>query len=124
MHEALGFEITGMEEQLVRGRFPITDLVRQPMGTVHGGAYAAMAETLASAATHLAVQAEGSIAVGQSNQTSFVRPAAEGVVHAEARRRHRGATSWVWDVDFSDDDGRLCAISRVTVAVRPGRRPT
>ena len=119
MHEALGFEITEGGEELVRGRFRITDRVRQPVGIVHGGAYAAMAETLASAATYVAVRPAGEVAVGQSNHTSFLRPVAEGFVHAEARRRHRGRTSWVWEVDFTDDAGRLCAISRVTLAVRP-----
>ncbi len=121
MHEALGFEITEQGEELARGRFPITDAVRQPTGTVHGGAYAAMAETLASAATDIAVGAVGDIAVGQSNHTSFLRPAVEGFVHAEARRRHRGRTSWVWEIDFTDDAGKLCAISRVTMAVRPAQ---
>ncbi len=116
---ALGFEIIEMGEELARGRFAVTDSVRQPFGTVHGGAYAAMAETLASATTSIAVQAEGNIAVGQSNLTSFLRPASQGVVHAEARCRHRGRTTWVWEVEFTDDDGRLCALSRVTTAVRP-----
>ncbi|MCA1656563.1 MAG: PaaI family thioesterase [Actinobacteria bacterium] len=116
---ALGFEIVEIGEELARGRFDVTDAVRQPFGVVHGGAYAALAETLASAATHLAVQAGGDVAVGQSNHTSFLRPALEGTVHAQARRRHRGRTSWVWEVDFTDDAGRLCALSRVTMAVRP-----
>ncbi len=119
MHEALGFEVTALDDELARGRFEITDAVRQPMGVVHGGAYAAMAETLASAATDTAVRREGAVAVGQSNHTSFLRPAGDGYVHAEARRRHRGRTSWVWEIDFTDDAGRLCAIARVTLAVRP-----
>ena len=89
------------------------------MGIVHGGAYAAMAESLASAATYMHVRGEGDIAVGQSNHTSFLRPVFSGTVHAEARRRHRGRTTWVWEVDFTDDEGRLCAMSRVTMAVRP-----
>ncbi len=117
MHEALGFEVTALGDELARGRFEITDALRQPMGVVHGGAYAAMAETLASAVTDLAVQSEGNVAVGQSNHTSFLRPAVEGFVHAEARCRHRGRTSWVWEIDFTDDAGKLCAISRVTMAV-------
>jgi uncharacterized protein (TIGR00369 family) len=54
-----------------------------------------------------------------SNQTSFLRPITAGTIHAEARCRHRGRTTWVWDVDFTDDEGRLCALSRVTIAVRP-----
>lgn len=116
---ALGFELLELGEEAASGRFEITDAVRQPLGIVHGGAYAAMAESLASVATYSAVAPGGEIAVGQSNHTSFLRPAVTGTVHATARRRHRGRTSWVWEVDFSDDEGRLCAITRVTMAVRP-----
>ena len=116
---ALGFELLEAGEERARGRFQVTDAVRQPMGIVHGGAYAAMAETLASATTYMHVHADGNIAVGQSNHTSFLRPVFEGTVHCEARRRHRGRTTWVWEVDFTDDDGRLCALARVTMAVRP-----
>ena len=115
---ALGFEVLEAGEELARGRFEVTDSVRQPMGIVHGGAYAAMAETLASATTYIHVQPE-SIAVGLSNSTSFMRPVSEGEVLAEARRRHRGRTTWIWDVDFTDAEGRLCASSRVTMAIRP-----
>ena len=116
---ALGFELVEAAEDSARGQFEVTDSVRQPMGIVHGGAYAAMAESLASATTFMHVHGEGSIAVGQSNSTSFMRPVTAGIVHAHARRRHRGRTTWIWDVDFTDDDGRLCATSRVTMAIRP-----
>ncbi|HEV2723589.1 MAG TPA: PaaI family thioesterase [Thermoleophilaceae bacterium] len=115
----LGFEILEAGEGHARGRFEVTDAVRQPFGVVHGGAYAAMAETLASATTYLAVNDGGDIAVGQSNHTSFLRPVGEGTVQAEARCRHRGRTSWVWEVEFTDGQGRLCALSRITLAVRP-----
>ena len=119
MAEALGLEIGEFDEERITGHFAVTDAVRQPFGIVHGGAYAAMSETLASVATYMFVQANGEIAVGQNNDTSFLRPASEGTVHAEGKRRHKGRTSWVWDFDFTDDQGRLCAISRVTIAVRP-----
>ncbi len=58
--------------------------------------------------------------MGQANDTSFLRPIASGHVTATARRRHRGRTTWVWEVDLRDDSDRLCAISRMTIAVRPG----
>jgi 1,4-dihydroxy-2-naphthoyl-CoA hydrolase len=93
--------------------------VRQPFGLVHGGAYAALAETMVSLATHAAVSENGDFAVGQSNHTSFLRPVSGGSILAEGRPRHRGRTTWIWDVDFTDDAGSLCAISRVTLAVRP-----
>jgi uncharacterized protein (TIGR00369 family) len=110
-----------MGEELARGRFAVTDAVRQPLGLVHGGVFSALAESLASAATHMAVYGDGHLAVGMSNHTSFLRPITEGTVHGEARRRHRGRTTWIWDVEITDDQGRLCAMSRVTMAVRAAR---
>jgi len=118
----LGFEATEVGPELARGRFSADDRVKQPFGLVHGGAFAALAESLASRATAFAVADDGLIAVGLSNHTSFLRPVTEGSVHAEARRRHRGRTTWLWEVDFTDDAGRLCALSRVTLAVRPRAR--
>jgi 1,4-dihydroxy-2-naphthoyl-CoA hydrolase len=115
----LGFEFIEIKEDSARARVPVTNRVRQPYGLVHGGVYAALAESLASIATAAAVWDDGNIAVGLSNSTNFMRPATEGTVHAQATRRHRGRTTWVWDVDMTDDQGRLCATTRVTMAVRP-----
>ena len=119
----LGFEMLESRPELCRARFAVEKRVQQPLGLVHGGAYAALAESMASATTHLAVEGDGDFAVGQSNHTHFFRPATEGAVHAEGTPIHRGRTSWVWDVSFTDDEGRLCASSRVTLAVRPAKAP-
>ncbi len=121
LDQVLGFEFLEMGPELARASVPVEDRVCQPFGLVHGGTYAALAETLVSGATHMAVSQEGSFAVGQSNHTTFLRPVTSGTVHAEARARHRGRTTWIWDVDFTDDDGKLCAIARVTMAVRAQR---
>ena len=51
-------------------------------------------------------------------RTSFLRPILKGTIHATARRRHKGRTTWVWEVDITDDEERLCALVRMTVAVR------
>ena len=112
-------EVGEFDDERIVGSFEVADRVRQPFGIVHGGAYAAFAETLASVGTYFAVRANGEIAMGQNNDTSFLRPVSSGTVHAAGTRRHRGRTTWVWDFDFTDDEGRVCAISRVTIAVRP-----
>lgn len=117
----LGFETLESSAERARGRFEVGNRVKQPFGLVHGGVYAAFAESLASRATFEAVSEDGNMAVGLSNSTSFMRPVLDGHVHANAVRRHRGRTTWLWDVEFTDDDGRLCALSRVTMAVRPRR---
>jgi 1,4-dihydroxy-2-naphthoyl-CoA hydrolase len=118
LDDQLGFELLESTPEGCRARFSVEDRVRQPAGLVHGGAYAALAESMVSLTTHDAVRENGRLALGQSNHTTFLRPVTEGTVHAEGRPRHRGRTSWIWDVEFSDDDGRLCAMSRVTLAVR------
>jgi 1,4-dihydroxy-2-naphthoyl-CoA hydrolase len=100
------------------GTLPVQPMVCQPMGIIHGGIYSCLAETLASMGTGRGVIANGKVPLGQSNNTSFLRPVSEGSVHAEAHAIHRGRTSWVWDVQMRDDQQRLCAVSRVTIAVR------
>ena len=77
-----------------------------PFGIVHGGVYATLAESICSAATYDAVTQDGMVAMGQSNDTTFLRPISEGTHHRERRTRHRGRTTWVWDVEMSDDEGR------------------
>jgi 1,4-dihydroxy-2-naphthoyl-CoA hydrolase len=116
----MGLEIDELVEVGVRtARLPVVPAVCQPMGIVHGGIYAAISETLASMGTADGVIASGKVPLGMSNNTSFLRPVSTGsVVHAEARAFHRGRTSWVWDVEMRNDEGKLCAVSRVTIAVR------
>jgi 1,4-dihydroxy-2-naphthoyl-CoA hydrolase len=119
LDHALGFELVTLDEDAAHARVGIAERHLQPLGVVHGGVYAALAESLASHATAQAVGSLGMVALGLSNDTSFFRPISAGAIRADAERLHRGRTTWVWDVRLTDDDGRLCATSRVTVAVRP-----
>ena len=113
-----GLEVDEATDELVRGHVVVREQLLQPVGLVHGGVHASIAEALASLGTNVGVVPDGKIGLGQSNHSSFLRPMSEGTIHGLARRRHRGRTSWVWDVELTDDDGRLCALSRVTIAVR------
>ncbi|MBI5311241.1 MAG: PaaI family thioesterase [Actinobacteria bacterium] len=121
LNAALGIVVDNVGDGVATGTMPIADAVRQPYGVVHGGAHAAFAETLASAGTYAAVAPEGKIALGMTNNTQFLRAATEGTVHGEAVAIHRGRTTWVWDAELKDDDGRLLAVSRLTIAVRDAR---
>jgi len=113
-----GLELLSMSDEEVRAQVEVRPDLKQPAGLVHGGVYASMAESMASLATALAVMGDGEIAMGLSNSTSFLRPVTDGVVHAVATRVHRGRTTWVWDVRFSNDAGKVCALTRMTIAVR------
>ena len=113
-----GLELLAVDDESVSAQVAVRDELLQPAGLVHGGVFASIAESICSIATWLAVQADGRSAQGLSNQTSFLRPITSGTIHALATRRHRGRTTWVWEVDITDDDNRLCALVRMTVAVR------
>ena len=113
-----GLQVDEATDELVRGHVVVRQELLQPVGLVHGGVHASIAEALASLGTNVGVVPEGKIGLGQANHSSFLRPISEGTIHGIARRRHRGRTTWIWDVELMDDEGRLCAISRVTIAVR------
>jgi uncharacterized protein (TIGR00369 family) len=113
-----GLEVLAVTDEEVRAQVAVRDELRQPAGLVHGGVLASIAESICSLATWRAVSEGGQTAQGLSNHTSFLRPIVDGTIHAVGRRRHRGRTTWVWEVDVTDDAGRLCALVRMTVAVR------
>jgi 1,4-dihydroxy-2-naphthoyl-CoA hydrolase len=112
MSRLVDLELLSSADGEVRARVPVTDGLKQPLGLVHGGVFAVIADDLAVGATPGAIRA-------LSNQTSFLRPITRGVIQATARRRHSGRTTAVWEVDIADGEDRLCALVRVTVAVAP-----
>jgi len=115
----LGLEYGEEGPEVATGRLEVTDRVLQPFGIVHGGAHAVIAESICSHATAEAVKDEGMVAMGQSNHATFIRPISQGHINARATVRHRGRTTWIWDCDLTDDEGRICALVRMTIAVRP-----
>jgi 1,4-dihydroxy-2-naphthoyl-CoA hydrolase len=120
LNSALGFHVDDVEIGRVTGHFEVQNKVRQPFGIVHGGAHAAFAETLASVGTFRAVAETGQIAMGMSNNT-FLRSVDSGTIFAEAIALSKGKTTWVWDVTLKDEHDRVCAVSRLTIAVRDRR---
>jgi uncharacterized protein (TIGR00369 family) len=120
LNGVLGIEVIEHGNDFVRGTMPVEDRVRQPYGIVHGGALMAIAETLSSFGTAVGVASNGDIALGQEISGSYMRPFTEGKVNALARVRRKGRTAWNWEVELTDDDGRLCTLVRLTIAVRPG----
>ena len=112
-----GMQIDAASGEELRAHLVIQDHHRQPVGLLHGGVLASMAEALASIGAWLATDKQ-KMTSGINNSTSFLRPFTQGSVHAVARARHSGRTTAVWEVEFTDDDGRLCALTRMTIAVR------
>jgi 1,4-dihydroxy-2-naphthoyl-CoA hydrolase len=119
----IGVEWLSNDPDGAQARIEVRDDLKQPYGYLHGGVIMTMIDELCSRSTVIQVIMDGMVALGQSIDISLVRSVAEGSVTVTARARHRGKTSWVWDAEASDDQGRLCALAKVTVAVRPFETP-
>ena len=113
-----GLDLIELSEELARGRVLVRAELMQKPGVVHSGVYVAIAQALALSGTAFGVDKDGKFAAVLSDQTSYLRPISEGAIHARAVRKHRGRTTWVWEVEIVDDAGRLCALTRATVSVR------
>lgn len=103
----------------VRGHIDAGPQHHTPQGIVHGGLYTGAVETAASVGATLAVQQNRQFAVGVDNLTDFVRPVRQGRLEVEARAASQGKTLQLWEVEITDDRGRLVAKGRVRLANRP-----
>jgi 1,4-dihydroxy-2-naphthoyl-CoA hydrolase len=119
--ELIGTEWLSDDPDGARVRLPIRDELRQPFGLMHGGVMSTLVESVCSRATAGAVWEDGMAAMGQSIDVSFIRPVTSGAVEVRATARHRGRTTWIWECEVLNDEGKLCALARMTIAVR--RRP-
>lgn len=115
----IGTEWLSQDPDDARVRLTVRDELRQPFGLMHGGVMSSLIESVCSWATAGVVYDDGMAAMGQSIDVSFLRPVTEGSVEVRAKARHRGRTTWVWDCEVLGADGKLCALSRMTIAVRP-----
>lgn len=114
--EKLGLECLEISEERVVFRMPVAGNV-QPYGILHGGSTAAMCETLASIGTAVRVGAEKRV-TGVELNINHLRAVREGWVTATGAAVHLGRTLAVWDMKVHDDQGRLVAVSRLTLAIR------
>ena len=113
----LGIELTTLTQDKVVATMPVDDRTRQPFGILHGGASAALAETVASLGAVQNIDSETQAVVGLELNANHIRAKREGTVTATATPLHRGRRSQVWDIRIEDEEGRLICASRCTRAI-------
>lgn len=119
--EKLGLECLELSEGRAVFRMPVAGNV-QPYGLLHGGSTAALCESLASIGTAAQVGAE-KLVTGVELNINHLRAVREGWVTATGVAVHVGRTLAVWDMKVHDDEGRLVAVSRLTLAIRDPAPP-
>ena len=115
--ETIGIELTEITADSLKCRMEVNNKTKQSMGILHGGASAALAETLGSIASNMIVDKEKFFCVGLDINASHLRPVKSGYIYAEAKPIHLGKKTHVWRIDILNDEGKLVCTSRLTMAV-------
>lgn len=117
MATAIGIELTLLTPDKVVATMPVDDRTLQPFGLLHGGASAALAETVASVAAYLNIDKDRQAAVGIELNANHIRGKRDGVVTATATPLQRGRKIHVWDIRIEDEKNHLICASRCTLAI-------
>jgi 1,4-dihydroxy-2-naphthoyl-CoA hydrolase len=118
IHESLGIRALEVTPDRVVLEMDVTPVVHQPMGLLHGGASAVIAESAASMGAYLNCDPATQFAVGVDLNVTHLRAKRSGTVTATATPVRRGRSVHVWNIDIVGDDGKQVAVSRCTLAVR------
>jgi 1,4-dihydroxy-2-naphthoyl-CoA hydrolase len=117
--QSLDIDVVEATPDRVELVMPVGPKVHQPMGLLHGGASAVMAETAGSIGAYLNCDPATEYAVGIELNISHLRARSDGTVRAVATPVRKGRAFHVWTIDITDEEGEKVAISRCTLAIRP-----
>lgn len=112
----LGIEFLEVGDDFLKARVPVDCRTRQPMGILHGGVSVVLAETLGSVGAAYASPPQFK-AVGLDINANHLRAVSEGWVTGVARPMHMGRTTHVWQIEMTDEQGRMTCVSRITMAI-------
>ncbi len=116
--ESLGIEFTEIGPDYIKGKMPVDERTFQPMKLLHGGASAALMETLGSFGSHLLIDREKQSTVGLEINANHVGSAKGGFVEGIAKIIHKGNSTHVWQIDIFNEEGRLISTGRLTNMIR------
>jgi len=117
--ETLRIEITDYGEDFLVARMPVTPKVHQPDGVLHGGATAALAESVGSFASHIFIDTEKFFVRGIEITANHLKGVKEGFVYAKATFLHKGRTTQLLDIKVTDDNENLISICRLSTISLP-----
>ena len=112
--ETLKITFTEIGDNYVVCKMPVTSDVHQPAGILHGGATAALVETVGSFASRYFIKNKNLSIRGIEISTNHVKSISEGFVYAKATNIHLGRTMQIWEVRVTDEDENLISLGKLT----------
>ncbi|WP_354692607.1 proofreading thioesterase EntH [Phytobacter sp. RSE-02] len=112
----LGIVYTRQGDDVLEAEMPVDARTYQPFGLLHGGASAALAETLGSMAGYM-MTVDGQCVVGTELNATHHRAVSQGKVRAVCQPLHLGRQNQSWEIVVFDEQGRRCCTCRLSTAV-------
>jgi len=116
LNDTLQITFTAITENSLTATMPVTPHCHQVHGILHGGASAALAESVGSVAGTMCLTPTQK-AVGLEINANHIRPVKSGLITATATPLHLGQKTQVWDIKITNDQDKLVCIARLTLAV-------
>ena len=120
--ETLNIEFVDAGEDFVIAKMPVDKRVYQPDGVLHGGATAALAETVGSFAAHIFLDTKTYFVRGIDISANHIKSVKEGFVYAKATFIHRGRTMQIFNIEVTDDKKQLVSSCKLTTVSLPKER--
>jgi len=117
--ETLSIEIVDYGDDFLVARMPVTPRVHQPDGVLHGGATAALAESVGSFASHIFMDTETFFVRGLEITANHLKSVSEGYVYAKATFLHKGRTTQLLDIRVTDEADNLISICKLSTISLP-----
>ena len=112
--ETLDIEYIAVGDDYLTAKMPVNSNVHQPFGQLHGGAIAALAESVGSAASNFFIDNNTQFINGIQLSINHIKSKKSGVVYATARNIHKGKTTHLWEVKIVDEEDHLISIAKMT----------
>lgn len=120
--DTLGVTFEALGDDYLVAKMPVTSAVHQVDGVLHGGATAALAETVGSAACAVFCKADDVIMRGIEISANHLRGVRSGFVYAKATVVHKGKTMQHWSIQITDDANRLVSSCKLTTLILPKKK--
>jgi uncharacterized protein (TIGR00369 family) len=117
--QTLEIEYIDAGEDFLTAKMPVNPRVHQPMGLLHGGASAALAESVGSAASIIFINPEKQEVRGIELSANHLRSKREGEIFATARIMHQGRSIHLWEIKITDEQGKLISLCKLTNMILP-----
>ena len=112
--ETLDIEYVALGDGFLTAKMPVNSKVHQPYGQLHGGATAALAESVGSAASNFFIDSKNQFINGIQLSINHIKSKREGIVFATAKNIHKGKTTHLWEVTIVDENDNLISVAKMT----------